>query len=60
MSAQRIVGFREEEDGFVSPQERKTDFIDPALIINGELPQWKEVGADEGTKNRTLFAVRRK
>lgn len=46
----KIVGFRDEQDGSISAQEMKTDFIDPTRIMSGELPGWKEISAEEGTK----------
>jgi hypothetical protein len=46
----KIVGFRDEQDGSISAQEMKTDFIDPARIMSGELPGWREVLPEEGTK----------
>jgi hypothetical protein len=46
----KIVGFRDEQDGSISAQEMKTDFIDPARIMSGELPGWKEIRAEEGTQ----------
>lgn len=38
-----IVGFRDEQDGSISAQEMKTDFIDPTRIVNCEMPGWREV-----------------
>jgi hypothetical protein len=43
-------GFRDEQDGSISAQEMRTDFIDPARIVSGELLGWREVPNDEGTK----------
>jgi len=45
----KMVGFRDGQDGSLSAQELKTDFIDPDRIISGELPGWKEISLEDGT-----------
>jgi hypothetical protein len=52
-----IVGFRDEQDGSISAQEMKTDSIDPARIMSGELPGWKEIRAEEGTQIECLLRL---
>jgi Restriction endonuclease len=46
----KMVGFRDEQDGSITAQELKTDFIDPDRIMSGELPGWREIQAEEGSK----------
>jgi len=51
----KIVGFRDEQDGSISAREMKTDFIDPARIMSGELPGWKEIHAEDRTQIECLL-----
>lgn len=38
-----IIGFRDEQDGTISAREMTTDALEPAKIINGEVPGWGDI-----------------
>jgi hypothetical protein len=52
-----VVGFRDEQDGSITAQEMKTDFLDPTRIMNGEIPGWKEIVEDEQIECFLRFGV---
>ena len=52
-----VVGFRDEQDGSITAQEMKTDFLDPAKIMSGQMPGWKEIGDGERIECFLRFGV---
>ena len=52
-----VVGFRDEQDGSITAQEMKTDFLDPAKIMSGEVPGWKEIVDSEKIECLLRFGV---
>jgi hypothetical protein len=43
----KMVGYRDEQNGSITAQELKTDFIDFARIERGEVPGWVQLSADK-------------
>jgi hypothetical protein len=52
-----MVGFRDEQDGSLITRKLTTGAIEPAKIMSGELPDWKEIVLDKDTQVECYLRV---